>query len=288
MRHTVYILGSAQDAGLPQFGSRAAPDMAARLDPLSARLGPSLAVVSQDGRCLLVDVSPDIKAQEERLLRLGSGSFSARFAEKVPDPFPTAIALTHAHMGHYAGLVHFGREAASTRGIPCYCTHSMAAFLARHAPWEQLLKLGNLQTRSLENPVEVWPGLRLSAFKVPHRSEYTDTVALSINGRLLYCPDIDDWEQWPRAREIVSAHEVSLLDATFYSADELPGRDMREVPHPLVTRTMDFFAQEARKRRLILTHLNHTNPLCDPSSEASKEAARRGFEVAQEMLAIAV
>ena len=288
MRHTVYILGSAQDAGLPQFGSRAAPDMAARLDPLAARLGPSLAVLSEDGRCLIIDVSPDIKAQEERLLRLGSGSFSARFAEKVPDPFPTAIALTHAHIGHYAGLVHFGREAASTRGIPCYCTPSMAAFLGKHAPWEQLLKLGNLETRSLEKPAEVWPGLTLTAFKVPHRAEYTDTIALSVNGKLLYVPDIDDWAQWPRAREVVNAHEVSLLDATFYSAEELPGRDMREVPHPLVTRTMDFFAQEARRRRLILTHLNHTNPLCNPASEASQEARKRGFEVAQEMTGIDV
>ena len=67
MRHTVYILGSAQDAGLPQFGSRAPADVAARLDPLAARLGPSLAVLSEDGRCLIIDVSPDIKAQEERL-----------------------------------------------------------------------------------------------------------------------------------------------------------------------------------------------------------------------------
>lgn len=276
MRHRVYILGSAQDAGLPQFGSRAQADMAARLDPLSERLGPSLAVIAENGRCLLIDVSPDIKEQEKRLL-------------KVPGfRGIDAVALTHAHIGHYAGLVHFGREAANTHAIPCYCTQSMAAFLSKHAPWEQLLKLGNLEIRSIETPVEIWPGLTLTAYKVPHRAEYTDTVALSINGKLLYCPDIDDWGQWPRSREIVSAHEVSLLDATFFSAAELPGRDMREVPHPLVTRTMDFFAREARKRRLILTHLNHTNPLCDPGSEASKEAARRGFEVAQEMTSIEV
>lgn len=276
MRHRVYILGSAQDAGLPQFGSRAPADTAARLDPLSERLGPSLAVLSEDGRCLVIDVSPDIKEQEKRLLKLpGFDGISA-------------IALTHAHIGHYAGLVHFGREAANTRGIPCFCTQSMAAFLGKHAPWEQLLKLGNLEMRSLEKPVEVWPGLTLTAYKVPHRAEYTDTVALSINGKLLYVPDIDDWAQWPRARQVVNAHEVSLLDATFYSAEELPGRDMREVPHPLVTRTMDFFAQEARRRRLILTHLNHTNPLCDPSSKASHEARKRGFEVAQEMTGIEV
>lgn len=271
MRHTAFILGSAQDAGLPQFASRARPDMAARLDPLCERLGPSLAVLAEDGRCLLIDVSPDIKEQEKRLLKLPS----FRGIE--------AIALTHAHMGHYAGLVHFGREAANTRAVPCYCTPGMAAFLGRHAPWEQLLKLGNLAIRLLEQKVEVWPGLTLTAFPVPHRAEYTDTIALSINGRLLYVPDIDAWEQWPRAREIVLAHEISLLDATFYSPDELPGRDMREVPHPPVTRTMEFFAKEARTRRLILTHLNHTNPLCDPGSDACREVSRRGFEVAQEM-----
>lgn len=272
MRHTAFILGSAQDAGLPQFAGRAKPDMAARLDPLCERLGPSLAVLSDDGRCLLIDVSPDIKEQEKRLLKL------PRFGGI------DAIALTHAHIGHYAGLVHFGREAANTRATPCFCTQSMAAFLAKHAPWEQLLKLGNLEIRPLARTVEVWPGLTLTAFPVPHRAEYTDTIALSINGRLLYVPDIDAWEQWPRARKVVRAHEISLLDATFFSADELPGRDMREVPHPLVTRTMEFFAREARSRRLILTHLNHTNPLCDPGSDACREASRRGFEVAQEMM----
>ena len=263
-------------------------DRTARLDPLASRLGPSLCVVSSTGLSFLLDVSPDIKAQEDRLLRIPA--YAARAigsGARARAPFD-AIALTHAHIGHYAGLVHFGREAASTDEIPCYCTPSMGAFLSKHAPWEQLVSLRNLVLRPLafEREVQIWPGLNITALAVPHRGEYTDTVAISLNGKLLYVPDIDDWAAWPRAREIVAAHEVSLLDATFFSAEELPGREMREVPHPLVPKTLDFFSDLAGKRRLILTHLNHTNPLTDPNSAATREVTHRGFEVAQEMMAI--
>ena len=245
-------------------------------------------MLSSAGQSLLVDVSPDIKAQEDRLLRIPSHAARANPSGiKACAPFD-AIALTHAHIGHYAGLVHFGREAASTNAIPCYCTPSMGAFLSKNAPWEQLVSLRNLVLKPLAfgSQVQIWPGLNLTAFSVPHRGEYTDTIAVSLNGKLLYVPDIDDWAAWPRAHEIVAAHEISLLDATFFSAEELPGRDMREVPHPLVPKTLEFFADLAHKRRLILTHLNHTNPLTDPHSAAAREVARRGFEVAQEMMAI--
>jgi pyrroloquinoline quinone biosynthesis protein B len=274
MRHTAYILGSGQDAGVPQFGGRAPADLAARRDPARARLGPGLALLDGEGRCLLADVSPDLRAQEARLV----GVPGYRGVD--------AVALTHAHVGHYAGLIHFGREAAHMRGLPCYCTRSMGAFLSRNAPWSQLVELGNLNLRPLVGRVEVWPGLTIEAFPVPHRGEYTDTVALSFNGLLLYVPDIDAWSAWPRARELVAAHRIALLDATFHSAAELPGRDPREIPHPLVPDTLATFADLAPGRRLILTHLNHSNPLCDPDGPEAADVVRSGFEIAHDMMPV--
>ena len=53
--------------------------------------------------------------------------------------------------------------------------------------------------------------------------------------------------------------DVALLDGTFFNADELPGRDLREVPHPFVTDTAGRLAGVDCEVRLI--HLNHTNPL---------------------------
>lgn len=280
MARTLYILGSGQDGGLPQLGARIAADMHARVDPLAVRLGPSVCVLEDDGRCLLIDVSPDIKEQESRLLQV-----PAYAARPAGNPFD-AVLLTHAHMGHYVGLAHFGREAANTRELPVYCTAQMADFLRGNAPWDQLVTLGNIALLPAAT-LRPWPGLSVRAIPVPHRGEYTDTVGVSINDDILYVPDIDDWRQWPAAREEVARHRVCLLDATFYSRDELPGRDLKEISHPFIEDTLAFFAEEAKSRRIILTHFNHSNPVCDPASPQAGRVLQAGFELAQEMTAIA-
>lgn len=299
MTQTVYIIGSGQDGGLPQFGSRMAADMAARVDPLAVRLGPGICIVDQPvagapGSCFLVDVSPDIKEQENRLLKL-----PAYAARKNSNPFD-GVLLTHAHMGHYAGLVHFGREAANCSKLPVWCTEKMAGFLSANAPWDQLVSLGNIELRPLPvgatlaspaSAVEVWragqaPPLQIRPIPVPHRGEYTDTVGISINEKLLYVPDIDNWDAWPNAREEVAKHAVCLLDATFYSREELPGRDLSTISHPFITDTLKKFGDLAHDRRIILTHFNHSNPVCDPGSVEARAVQEAGFELAQEMMAI--
>ncbi len=267
---------------MPQFGSRMAPDMAARVDPLAVRLGPSICVLDDDGCCFLIDVSPDIKEQESRLLQL-----PAYAARSKRNPFD-GVLLTHAHMGHYLGLAHFGREAANTRELPVYCTDKMAAFLRDNAPWDQLVSLGNIVMRPAgpAQPITPWPGLRVRTIPVPHRGEYTDTIGVSINEDVLYVPDIDDWRKWPAARDEVGKHRVCILDGTFFSRDELPGRDLNEISHPFIEDTIKFFAEEARSGRIILTHFNHSNPVCDPASPQARRVIDAGFELAQEMMAI--
>jgi pyrroloquinoline quinone biosynthesis protein B len=275
MGRTVYILGSGQDGGLPQFGARGATDMKAHVDVSRRRLGPSICVLGDNGTCLLIDVSPDIKEQESRLLQL-----PAYAARENPNPFD-AVLLTHAHVGHYAGLVHFGREAANTSKLPVHCTARMADFLRGNAPWEQLVSLGNIELRD-----GAPAGIRV--FPVPHRGEYTDTLGVSIGNKLLYVPDIDDWRQWPDARAEVERHEICLLDGTFFSPDELPGRDLSEISHPFIADTLEFFGDLAASRRLILTHFNHSNPVCDPTSPEAATVRAAGFELATEMQAIAI
>ena len=288
---TVYILGSGQDAGLPQLGSRMAADVAARLDPLAVRLGPSIAILDDKGRCFLVDASPDIKEQEARLLRIAS--YAGRDAKA---PFD-GVLLTHAHMGHYLGLAHFGREAANTDKLPVWCTARMAQFLRGNAPWDQLIQLKNIQLHEVvlaptapkrAQTIRPWAGLSIRLIPVPHRSEYTDTVAVSINGKLLYVPDVDGWDAWAASRDEVKKHKVCLLDGTFYSPEELPGRNIKEVSHPMITDTLAKFADLTKTRRIILTHFNHSNPVCDPASKQARAVLAAGFELAQEMMSIAL
>lgn len=67
----------------------------------------------------------------------------------------------------------------------------------------------------------------------------------------------------------------------FYSADELPGRRMEEVPHPFVTETMMLFSKEneAAKAKIHFIHMNHTNPLLWDKSTRYK-VEQSGFKIA--------
>ncbi len=276
------ILGSAQDGGLPQFGSRSGLDVAARAGTIRRRFSSAVAIVGDDGRALLVDAGLDIRAHEEILL-----THPAMQSRAAPAPVD-GVVLTHAHVGHYAGLLHFGREVMAATAMPCWVTEKMAGFLSRNAPWSLAVAQGHLDLRPQSPPASFrpWPDLEVSLIPVPHRNEASDTVAVSVGGKALYLPDIDSWAEWPDAEAVIARHEVALLDATFWSAEELPNRDMSKIRHPLVPETLARFGALAAGRRLILTHLNHSNPVCDPRTGEHDQVLAAGFEVAEEGLIV--
>lgn len=258
----ITVLGSGQDGGLPQAASHHPNDVQAREGEIPERTGPSL-LVEDGGERLLCDVSPDFRLQWWK--RLES---------------PGAIALTHAHIGHYAGLLHFGKEAMATHAVSVHASPRMLAFVEANAPWSALFLDGHL--RAAETPE--WAGHAIDLIPVPHRGEHTDTVAVSVGGRVLWLPDIDDWDAWADANEVLSSHEVVFLDATFWSADEIPGRSIDDIPHPLVPDTLERFGHLDNRR--VLVHLNHTNPLCDPTSSEHRAVSDAGFEVAVDGLTV--
>ena len=195
--------------------------------------------------------------------------------------------LTHAHIGHYTGLVQLGREALGARGVPVYATPRMAAFLRTNGPWSQLVALGNIELREIEpgSAFDLAPGLRVTALLVPHRDEFSDTVGFRIEGpsrRLLYVPDIDKWEKWERRLEDeVAAVSVALLDGSFESEAELPGRTLLEIPHPLVGETAARLSGRPPGASVRLIHLNHTNRLLW-DEEARRRFEDRGLVVARD------
>ncbi len=135
---------------------------------------------------------------------------------------------------------------------------------------------------------ELAPGVRVIALDVPHRDEDTDTLGFLIAGpdrTVLYVPDTDAWERWdPPLAEVLDGVDVALLDGTFYSADELPGRDLSTIPHPLIVGSMALLEPLVRGGRIeiFFTHMNHSNPVLTPASPARREVERRGFGVASE------
>jgi len=245
---------------MPHVGCDRGPCAAARRGERPAARVACLGLTDGE-RLWLIDATPDLPAQ---MHALGPGPLSG-------------ILLTHAHMGHVAGLQFLGREALGARGLPVHGTARMRGLLAGNEPWRRLVEEGRILLR--DNAAPDLPGLRVEAIPVPHRDELSDTVAYLVSGprrRLLWLPDIDSWEGWDRdLREVVGAVDLAFLDATFLSDDEI-GRGQAEVPHPRVTDTMDRLEGLADRVRLV--HLNHSNPLWEDPAPAED----RGFRLARE------
>lgn len=288
----VVVLGIAQDGGLPQIGCDCARCAAARRDPSRVRHVASLAIhAPRTDHVYLVDATPDLPAQIERIHAFHHRPVGT-LAGKTDRAPVDGVLLTHAHIGHYLGLAQFGFESLSTKDLPVWASPRMAAYLRANGPWSQLVRLDNIALREFQpgQAFDLEPGITVKPIQVPHRDEYSDTMAFLIRGprkTLLYVPDTDTWATWPKPLADVLRDEkvdIALLDGTFYSADELPDRDVTKIKHPLIKATMDLLEPlvKAGKVRVYFTHLNHSNPAFEPGGAAEKAIEGRGFGVATE------
>ena len=277
---TLLILGNAQDAGRPQLGRPADPAWA---DPTLRRNAASLAVVdsrnSQRGRWLF-EATPDIRGQ----LQLLDEEFPVQRYVGLD-----GIFVTHAHIGHYTGLMHIGFEAARTDSVPVYAMPLMAEFLRNNGPWDQLVRYKNISLRPLaaDEPVELANGLRVTPFLVPHRREYSETVGFVIDGpsrRAVFLPDIDSWAEFEdmgtRIEELIERVDLAFIDATFYG-DEMP--NISRFPHPKMLESMQRFSAlpETERDKIRFIHLNHSNPALLPDSPERRTIEERGYAVAE-------
>jgi pyrroloquinoline quinone biosynthesis protein B len=274
----VRVLGSVQDGGLPHSACDCARCERARSDPASARLVSSLGVIfPAEGLRFLIDATPDIRPQLHALGAVGRRPVDG-------------MLLTHAHIGHYLGLAFFGFEATHAERVPVYCTPELAEFLRTNAPWDQLVRLENIVINELDHgeTIELHPDLSVTVVAVPHRDEYADTVGFILQGperSLLYVPDTDAWAAWdPPLPELLDGIDIAIIDGTFYSLDELPGRDISAVSHPLISDSMDLLEPlvKSGKIEVRFTHLNHSNPALDPEGEEIGSIRERGFDVVRE------
>jgi pyrroloquinoline quinone biosynthesis protein B len=201
----------------------------------------------------------------------------------------SGIFLTHAHIGHYTGLMHLGREAMGTRDMPVYAMPRMSAFLRDNGPWSQLVSLGNIELRGLQHmaPVNL-SAVTVTPFLVPHRDEYSETVGYSIQGpnrSAIFIPDINKWEDWDESIvEMVESVDYALIDASFFADGELGNRDMSQIPHPFVAETMALFEDSSLtvRDRIWFIHMNQSNPLLNSNTEQTRMVLENGFNVARE------
>ena len=102
---------------------------------------------------------------------------------------------------------------------------------------------------------------------------------------MLYVPDTDSWAAWdPPLLELIAGIDVAILDGTFVSTRELPGRDPASIGHPLIPLTMDLLepAVAAGRLEVYFTHLNHSNGAVFAGSSERREIERRGFAVLED------
>jgi len=203
---------------------------------------------------------------------------------------PSAVFLTHAHIGHYTGLMQFGREALGGDQIPVYTMARMKEYLTENGPWSQLVALENIKLNLLETDVAIKLSndYRVIPIEVPHRDEYSETVGYKIIGAersVLFIPDIDKWHKWDRDIKAELANvDVALLDGSFYANGEIFGRDMSLIPHPFITESMELFNDlpASEKSKIHFIHLNHTNPILQQGSEQYREVIHNGYHIAEE------
>ena len=226
----IVVLGIAQDGGIPQLGCARPICQDIRAGKRPAEKVSSLGLINRrTGAAYVFDATPDFPAQLQRL---------------TGGKLPAGIFLTHAHIGHYTGLMFLGRESVNAGSVPVYATERMGAFLRANGPWSQLVSIPNIALRAIayDQPVTLDGGILVTAFKVPHRDEFSDTVGFRIAGpnrSALFIPDIDRWEKWNRSiRDLAGTVDYAFLDGTFASATEI-NRPIEEIPHPLMSRTRE-------------------------------------------------
>lgn len=278
----IIILGTTQDGGYPQIGC----------DKECCKKYWNKKIAKQKVSCFalfdpstnqkwIFDATPDLTEQIHEADKVQIGNLSGIF-------------LTHAHIGHYTGLMYLGREALNAKEIPVFAMPRMYDYLKTNGPWSQLVSLKNIQLQRLkaDSAIKLTNKISVTPILVPHRDEFSETVGYSIktgNKTVLFIPDIDKWQKWDRdIKQLVMQYDHLFLDGTFYKDGELPGRNMSEVPHPFIQESVDLFSglSLAEKQKIWFIHFNHTNPLIDKSSKQYKEVKSKGFNVAAEGLKI--
>lgn len=275
----IQILGVAQDGGYPHIGCEKSCCATAWQKSELRQWVVSFALVDPVSlKWWLFEATPDIKEQLHYFNSITESRYNF---------LPSGIFVTHAHMGHYTGLMQLGREALGSKAVPVYALDKMSKFLESNGPWSQLVSLNNISIHRLisDQPLTLTSAVQVTAFIVPHRDEFSETAGFKIDTgdrKYLFIPDIDKWEKWSKCIvDEVALVDVALVDATFYTATELPNRSMAEVPHPLVVETIKQFEDKNDlKKRIYFIHFNHTNPLLWSDVE-KKVLKEKGFNVAE-------
>ena len=271
----VVVLGIAQDGGAPHAGCQKDCCATRWNDPSKYLMVSSIGIVDPNTKeTWMIDATPDFPKQLEILTGNDHNKLKGIF-------------LTHAHIGHYTGLMFLGREVMGSNSVPVYAMPKMAKYLRSNGPWNQLVDLENIVIEKLkdERTVKLNDRIKVTPFQVPHRDEFSETVGYKIEGAnksVIFIPDIDKWSKWEKdIVTIVKENDYAILDGSFYQNGEIIGRDMSEIPHPFIIESLETLKSSLDNSEVYFIHLNHTNPALIKESEAQKQILKAGFKIAE-------
>lgn len=274
----ISILGTVQDGGIPHLGCEKSCCKDSFEKGFSNKRVVSLGISDlKENKNYLIEASPDISYQLNDFLKNGKKNLHGIF-------------ITHAHIGHYSGLINFGKEVLNSSKMPLYLMPKMTEFIASNGPWSQLVDQKNVELKKIfsEKEEKLTNDLSIIPLRVPHRDEYSETVGFKIIGpkkSALFIPDIDKWEKWDKSiKKLITQVDYAFLDGTFYDAQEINNRDISEIPHPFIIESLKLFEDlnKLNRNKIYFIHLNHTNPANNKKSKAYKLIISKGLNVAQE------
>ncbi len=268
----IIVLGTTQDGGAPQAGCTKKCCINRWNSPKKEFFVTSLGIIDPDSKeAWMIEATPDF-AQQHKIIS--------------EENEVKGIFISHAHIGHYSGIMYLGRETMGYKNMPLYMAPKMTRFIKSNAPWSQLVELNNIKLFKIKDgdTIKLNNRLTIKPFTVPHRDEFSETNGFQIlgpNKSLIFIPDIDKWEKWDvDVLKKVEQNDYALLDGTFFDEKELPGRDMSEIPHPFVIESTEFFKKIKDVVDINFIHFNHTNPLLNETSESRNDLKAKGLGAA--------
>jgi|TARA_B100001029_G_C15006859_1_gene421685 pyrroloquinoline quinone biosynthesis protein B len=272
----IHVLGTAQDGGYPHAGCNKACCSSIWLKPELHRLPSSIAAIDlKQKQFYLFDITPNVKEQLYHL-----NQYNCQLA---------GIFITHAHIGHYLGLMDLGLEVMNTQNIPVYVMPRMKNFILNNQPMLQLVENNNIELIQINHNQNIlFNNLSIVPFEVPHRNELSETVGFRLlinNNSIVFLPDIDDWNSWEVDLEtFVIENDLLFLDGTFYKKSEINSRDVSKIPHPEIIDTMARLSKLSKsyKKRVHFIHLNHTNNALRKTTSTYKNIIESGFSISEE------
>ena len=287
-RVKVTILGTAQDAGIPQAGCSCKRCINAHNFPEYKKYPVSIGIEGCDGSKHLLEITRNLPEQ----LKEWSGE-----VEPLGIFVPETVTITHLHLGHIEGIGQFGKPVMNTSDLPIYLSEKNRESIEQRNDIQLMIKERNIKFEPQKYNHSFQPkedcGFKLRLIPIPHRSELGDTAGIIIEGKkknLLFLPDQDSWEKTLESfsvkdiRELFTLLEIDIawIDGTFWNLKELPGRNLKEIPHPIIEESLELLGmRRPEDPEVSFIHLNHSNPVNDNDSMERKLVQSRGWSVCE-------